>query len=317
MKFIKTNINFLSKDGKTEINGIMWKPFEKEAIGVIQICHGMCEYIEQYYEFGQTFADMGFVVCGIDFLGHGNTAKSREELGYFAKKDGYKILIEDINMLTDIMKNIYPNIPYFMLGHSMGSFAARIFAAKYGDKIDGLLLSGTRDGVAVIDFGILLAGLQKIIYGEKHRSSFLNKLTILSFSRKIKNKKTNADWLSTDSNHVSKWRADRRSKFVFTVSGFCDLFKMIKICNSGGSIKKIPKSLPIYIFSGKNDPVSNFGKGISKLESIYRKHKLKNVFVKLYPNGRHCMLMEKNRDEVYDDIFRFLVICGIKADRRD
>ena len=315
MKFIKTNVNFLSKDGETKINSVIWKPMDKEVLAVLQICHGMCEYTEQYSEFAQTFADMGILVCGIDFLGHGMSVRNSEHLGYFAKRDGWKILIEDTNKLTDMMKKSYPKVPYFVLGHSMGSFAARIFAAEYGYKIDGLLLSGTRDRIPVIDFGIFLAEAQKLVYGDMYRSLFLNKITVASFARRIKNKKTNSDWLSTDIEQVNKRRVDKLSRFVFTSSAFSDLFRMIKLCNSKKVISRMPKNLPVYIFSGKNDPISDFGRGIINLERIYKKQGIKNVYVKLYENGRHCMLLEKNRDEVYEGIYRFLIICGLKLNR--
>lgn len=307
MKYDFEEFFFDSKNGKNKIRAKLIFPTNGHNIkGIIQFSHGMCEYIEKYDDFIRFVVDNGFVFACNDHLGHGKSVNNENEFGFFADKDGYKYLIEDLHTLTQIVKNKFPSKPCFLIGHSMGSFIARCYAAKYGSEIAGLMICGTMGPQWMVDAGIQLADTIIKKKGNLYRSKKLDKLSFEFANINFEPVKTKYDWICSDENVVKKHAEDKISSFIFTVSGFKDLFYLVKMCNDEKNIKNTPKDLPIFIFSGDMDPVGENGVGVRKVYELYKKIGVKEIELKLYPEKRHEMLNETNKECVYNDILNWI-----------
>lgn len=307
MNYDAEEVVFESSNKLNKVHGKIMIPQTKNSVkGIIQFSHGMCEYFDKYSEFAEFMISNGYIFCGHDHIGHGESINSDNERGFFAEKDGYKYLIEDTYKMTSLVKSRYSELPYFLLGHSMGSLIARCYAAKYGNKIDGLLLCGTIGPQWTIDGGIQLADRIIKRHGKFYRSKTLDKLSFEFANINFEPIKTRYDWTCSDEEVVNKHLHDNKSNFIFTASGYKDLFYLIKMCNEEKYIKNTPKNLPIFLFSGDMDPVGENGIGIKKVVELYEKVGLKNIDVKLYHGKRHEMLNEVNKDEVFSDILNWL-----------
>lgn len=301
------NIVFDSSNGINKVHGKILVPNDVDNIkGIVQFSHGMCEYFDKYDEFADFLILNGYIFCGNDHIGHGDSVNSVDERGFFADEDGYKCLIEDLYTMTKIVRDKFPNLPLFLLGHSMGSFIARCYAAKYGDKIDGLLLCGTMGPQWAVDGGIQLANQIIKKKGKMYRSKKLDKLSFEFANIQFEPVKTKYDWTCSDENMILRYLNDKKIDFIFTVSGFKDLFYLVKKCNDEKYIKNTPKDLPIYFFSGDKDPVGENGAGVRKVVELYKKIGVKDIEFKLYKDKRHGMLHETNRKEVYNDILNWI-----------
>lgn len=282
-----------------------FNPLLSEYKAVIQLVHGMEEHIGRYADFAEFLADEGYIVFGHDHLGHGNTAKIKRDFGYFSDKNGWEILCKDIHIYQNAISSLYPNIPYILFGHSMGSLLVRTYVTKYSDKLDGLIISGTSGQ----KFGLSIAKSQtKIIEafrGRRYRSKYIKNLVTGSFNRKFKPNLTEADWISSDEENVQKYLADPLCSSTFTVSAYYELISGTQYLSRQKNINKTP-NIPILIFSGDKDPVGANGKGVNRVYRMLKKAGVEDVTLKLFHNGRHEMLNEVNKDEVYDLIKRWL-----------
>ena len=282
-----------------------FNPLLSEYKAVIQLVHGMEEHIGRYADFAEFLADEGYIVFGHDHLGHGNTAKIKRDFGYFSDKNGWEILCKDIHIYQNAISSLYPDIPYILFGHSMGSLLVRTYVTKYSDKLDGLIISGTSGQ----RFGLSIAKLQtKIIEafrGKRYRSKYIKSLVTGSFNRKFKPNLTEADWISSDEENVQKYLADPLCSSTFTVSAYYELISGTQYLSRQKNINKTP-NIPILIFSGDKDPVGANGKGVNRVYRMLKKAGVEDVTLKLFHNGRHEMLNEVNKDEVYDLIKRWL-----------
>ncbi|NLA25148.1 MAG: alpha/beta hydrolase, partial [Bacteroidales bacterium] len=239
-----------------------------------------------------------------DHRGHGQTAGDPEKTGYFADKNGWWKVVEDLHQIIKIAKNENPDQKVFLLGHSMGSFLSRTYVCKRGPEIQGLILSGTgKNPNIVLSFGRIFAKIVAKLKGANHRSIALDKLSFEAFN---KNYNSPFQWLSRDKAKVDEYIADPYCGKVFTPSFFLDLFEGLKYIANIKNLKNIPKDLPIFIVSGDDDPVGNYGKGVKKVFGLYEKAGLKNLEMKLYEGARHEILNETNREEVYADILNWL-----------
>lgn len=307
MEYKVEEIYFKSSNGKNDVYAKILSPIDSRKIkGIVQFCHGMCEYFDKYMEFHKFMLANGYVVCGHDFIGHGMSVKNNSELGFFAEKDGYKFLIEDTKKMSDIVRERYPYEPLFLLGHSMGSLVARNYAAKYGDSLKGLLLCGTVGPQPLIDSAINLSNLIISRKGERYRSRKLYQIALDYANINFKPISFKYDWTTSDKAEVEITANDEKQHFLFTASAYRDLFKLIKLANSDRVIRTIPKDLPIHFFSGMQDPVGEKGTGVRKAVNLYKLAKIKNISIKLYPGCRHEMLRERNREEVYKDVLDFI-----------
>lgn len=291
-----------SSDGKTKIHAIKWIP-ENEIKAVMQISHGMLEHIERYEEFAEYMADHGVLVTGNDHIGHGNSVLGEEYRGYFGEEDGNMVLIKDMHALMGIIKDQYPDKPYFILGHSMGSFLTRQFITLYGNEIDGTVISGTgQQPLGVIKFGMLVTKLIALFKGWNYRSKFVNFLALGGNNNKFKPARTKFDWLTRDDDIVDDYISDSRINFIFTLNGFYNMFNGMLRMNEQEKLEQIPKDLPLTFISGENDPVGRFGKDVIKVFNLYKNLKLSNISMKLYKGDRHEVLNELDREQIFEEI---------------
>jgi len=239
-----------------------------------------------------------------DNLGHGKTAK-QNELGYIAEKNGYRHLVEDVNRFYYAVYQKYPYKNYVLMGHSMGSFIARIAAIKHREDVDKLIICGTGGPMLAAPFGYGISEIIKLIYGEKHCSGLMETLMFGFYNKKFEGI-SQYDWLTKDREIVEKYENDKFCTFSFTVSAIIDLLKLTIISNSPYWFKNIDKKLPVLIISGEDDPVGNYGRGVKKVFKKLRKEELLNVNMFLYENCRHEILNDSWKEETLKDIIDFV-----------
>jgi len=296
---------FQSTDGVHTLRYDTFAP-EGEPKGILQISHGMCEYIGRYADFAGFLCERGFFVCGNDHLGHGRQAARAGELGYFADKDGWKLLSEDLHLLTVQMKQRFPGVPYFLLGHSMGSFVARRYLVRYGKELSGAVIMGTSGGNPALDLGIRLSSRACRRHGPKSRSALIDKLSMGGNNRLFKGEHDLHSWLTKDREIRTRYASDPLCSFSFTVSGYRDLFSLLQSVSAPEWAEQVPKDLPILLTSGEDDPIGANGRGVRKVYGRLEAAGVKDVALKLYPGDRHEILNETDRKQVYADIAEFL-----------
>lgn len=295
---MKREFFYPSKDGHTQIHAIEWIP-EGEVRGVLQIAHGMVEFIDRYDRFASFMASKGFYVTGNDHLGHGKSVTDENQLGYFAKHDGNLCVIGDMGQLREDTQKKYPDVPYFLLGHSMGSFLARQFIEMYGEGLSGAIIMGTGyQPMATLNMGIALTGILQKLRGDHFRSKLINNTALGSYNKAFEPARTKSDWLTKDKAIVDAYEANPLNQFMFTVNGYNNMFRGIRFAQRQENLDKIPKDLPILVISGEMDPVGDFGKGPKTVADTYRDTGIRDVTLKLFPDDRHEILNELDRESV-------------------
>ena len=294
------DIYFPSHDGRTTIHACIWKP-EGEIKGVVQIIHGMAEYAARYAPFAE------FLACADDHLGHGQSVYTKQDYGYFNKQGEPSMVIADIRALHLAVKKQTEGKPYFILGHSMGSFFCRKYISLYGGEFDGAIImgSGFKDALT-LNSALCFVGISSFFRGARHRSGFIKKLAFGSYNKKFKPARTQNDWLSKNTDNVDKYEADGLCGFSFTNNGYKVLFGIIKDACSQKTIDAVPKDLPVYFVSGADDPVGDYGKGVNKAYNKFVKAGVKDVNVKLYEDARHEILNDDCKEQVQNDILNFI-----------
>ena len=295
---MKQEFFYPSGDGMTQIHAIEWIP-ETEVRGILQIAHGMVEFIDRYDRFAKFMASHDFYVVGNDHLGHGKSVTGESQLGYFAKHDGNACVLGDMQQLREETRKKYPDVPYFLLGHSMGSFLARQFIEKFGEGLSGAIIMGTGyQPMATLNLGIALTSVLQRLRGGYYRSTMINNMVLGSYNASFKPGRTNCDWLTKDEAIVDAYVANPLNQFVFTVNGYNNMFRGIRYAQRQANLERIPKNLPILVISGQNDPVGEFGKGPEIVAETYRKTGIQDVTLKLFPDDRHEILNELDKDAV-------------------
>jgi alpha-beta hydrolase superfamily lysophospholipase len=304
---ITDTFTFKGSDGK-EIFSRKWLPETDIKIkAVIQIAHGMAEHSARYEGFAKALTENNFGVYANDHRGHGQTACSIENLGFFADKNGWDLVVNDMEQLTRTIKVNHPKTPVFLLGHSMGSFLTRDYMFSYSDNINGVILSATACDPGLSGYAAMaISKIESILKGKEAKSPLLDKLFFGDFNKAFKPNRTEFDWLTRDNAVIDRYINDPYCGTVFKAGCFNDLLKGIKKINKVSNIQKVPKSLPVYFFAGSKDPVGYFTKGVKKVYKAYKYAGIKDLTLKFYEGGRHEMLNETNRDEVYKDIINWL-----------
>lgn len=294
---------FRSRDGIHDICYHVWFP-EAEPKAIIQIAHGMCEHSQRYKKFAEFLCGRGFIVCANDHLGHGDSVSSEDELGYFAEKDGWETAVRDMHSLTLIMKKQNPDLPYFLFGHSMGSFLARAYTTWFGSELEAVVYCGTAGPMKAAEALLLAVDAAKKAHDPYYKSSTINKLAFGSYNKRIQNRRTDFDWLSRDERVVDAYIADPRCGFVFTLNGFENLGRLLWFISQPKWFSTMRKDLPILLIAGDADPVGAYGEGVKKVFNKLVGASC-SAHIKLYEGARHELTNETCRSEVFKDVSEF------------
>lgn len=303
---IKNEFYYPSADGKTQIHAVEWKP-ETEVKGVIQIAHGVTEYILRYEDFANFFTQKGFVVVGNDHLGHGQSITKDSKPMYFGSSGSWNFVVKDMNTCKKEISKKYPNVPYIMLGFSLGSFLLRTYLIDYNDdKIDGAIIMGTG---YIPNFKIAIAKMmanneaKKV--GEENTSPVIKSLTFETYNKLFRPNRTDFDWLCSNDEELDKYIVDPLRGESYSAGLFREMLSGMQYTSNMKNINKMNKKIPIFLLSGDKDPVGEFGKGVIKTYNIFKKSGIENIDIKLYPNLRHDILHEKCKDTIYIDIYKW------------
>ena len=309
MSYIHRDVTFPSSDGKNTIHAELFVPSDNNISAVVQISHGMMDYIGRYRGMAEAFCKSGIALCGHDHLGHGDSVKTPDDYGFFASRGGYNFVIDDVKGMNDLIRREFPGVPVVLLGHSMGSFIARLYAVRYADSIDGLIIHGTAGPNPATGAGKLLVKILRAIKGERHRSKFVCSLADGGYNKGFDPAEGSGAWLTRDPSMVADRVGNPKNDFIFTLAGYEDLFTFLGNCNAKDWFVGFPKKLPTLVISGEDDAVGGFGKGVRYVYDNLKKNGA-DVELKLYEGARHELFMETNREEVFSDLIKW--VGGVK-----
>lgn len=280
---------------------------ETEVKAVLVIVHGMAEHAQRYDSFAEYLVSENYAVYAYDQRGHGKTAGSIENLGFFAEQDGWQKVTDDLQLIVSKAKEENPGKKIFVMGHSMGSFITRTYICQYSQNIDGVILSGTAGSAGALGkIGKALTCIISAIKGKRSLSPLLDKMSFGDFNKSFAPNRTKFDWLSRDNSEVDKYVNDPYCGTVFSIGFFNNLMNGLEYANNIKYAQKVRNDLPMYIFSGGNDPVSKNAKQIPDVFEMYKKADINDIFMKIYDNARHETLNETNKKEVYADVLNWL-----------
>lgn len=309
-----TTLHFDSSDGQTTIRALRWEPAGEAAsapAGIVQIAHGMVEHVERYDDFARYLAANGYVVCAADHIGHGESVSSPERRGELPE-NGAQVMVNDVHTLRAMTSRAYPaDTPYFLFGHSMGSFIVRSYLARYGQGLAGAIICGTgQQPIALSKFAAALSrniGRRK---GFEYRSSFIDNLAMGGYGKAIKDARTPFDWLNTDPAKVDEYIADPACGMMFSVGGYASLTDLTAEVAGKACAAAVPDGLPVLFIAGAEDPVGDCGKGVRAAADAMANLSKARVTTKIYEGMRHEILNEPRHEEVYVDVLKWLVQNG-------
>lgn len=281
-----------------------WAP-EGDAKAVVQITHGMQEHAGRYAQTAEALCKAGYVVYANDQQGHGKTAGSLERYGKVDPR-GYEGILDDMRRLTERAREENPGLPVFLMGHSWGSFMTQAYCQRWGQELKGAVLSGTNGKNPLVKPGVLLARMVVSLRGGDTTAVLLQHLSMGHFNKKFGSDPKGHEWISRDPEVVKEFEADPFCGGDFPNGFFLMLVELLSNTWDRASEARIPKDLPVYMFAGSDDPVGLETEGIVALLDRYRDMGIRDLSHKFYPDGRHEMLMETNREEVWADLIAWL-----------
>ena len=297
---------FPSTDGKTSLHALMWKP-EAPPRAIVQIAHGICEYVGRYSAFAAFLAENGFLVVGNDHLGHGKSWQDPQREGLFAEQNGWQTVVNDMEALRVRIAGEYPGLPYFLLGHSMGSFLARTYLIRFPGRLAGAVISGTgQQAAGTVKMGRAMCRFLGKIKGSGYRSAMVKQIAFGSYSKNFQPARTENDWISSDNEVVDAYCADPGTQFLPTVTLYGDMMDGILFMADPANQKKMDKSTPIFFIAGALDPVGEEGKGVQRSYQGFVDAGCTDVRIKLYEGGRHEVLNEVFKKDVWNDVLGWL-----------
>ena len=311
MNYNFEEITYPSSDGKNTVYAEIYTPKLKTAKGIVQLSHGMTDHPGRYMSLIEHLTGEGYIFAGNHHLGHGRTAATEEDFGFFASKGGIDYILSDLHSFNKYLRNTYPALPLVLLGHSMGSFIARLYVCRHPHSMRGVIIHGTGGPNPLAPLGKLVARGVGLFRTERARSRLITSLAFGSYNRRFDKSEGSTAWLSRDTAAVAGKKDDPLASFTFTASAYRDLFDMLESSNKKAWYREYPKDMRTLIMSGDADPVGNYGKGVNY---VYRHLMLEgctDVSLKLYPDCRHELFNEINKDEIFADMTAWL--RGVKA----
>jgi len=303
--YTKERGSFSGSNGVDTVSYLTYTP-EGEPKAIVQIAHGMAEHFGRYHAFAEYLVREGFVVCGNDHLGHGETAPGPEDFGYFGEKNGWINMMDDLHLLTLKMKQRYGDLPYFLIGHSMGSLLARAYLTYYGKELSGTVLIGTSGDNPAAKAALPLINLISSMKGDRHRSELIYYLAFGNYNKRYEKGSRKLAWMSQDNEVLDAFRADPKCNFILTVAGFRDLMKVLLYVSRKNWAAEVPQKLPVILLSGDMDPVGGFGEGTRQVFKQLQMAKIEDLSLKLYPGLRHEILNEPGNEQIYKDILEWI-----------
>ena len=303
---VRNEFTFLSADGKTPIHAVEWLP-EGQARAVLQISHGVSEYILRYEPFAEYLTARGFAVAGHDHLGHGQSVAEGSARLYFGPRGSWNWVVDDIDQRRNLAKAKFPQVPYFLMGHSMGSFLARTYLIRYPGAVDAAVIMGTGQmSPAIIAGGKAVAAEEAHRVGEDQTSSLVDKLAFGAYNKRFAPNRTGFDWLSLNQDNVDRYMADPLCGGNATIGLFREMLGGLSFIAKPENLKRMNLNIPVLFISGEMDPVGDCGEGVKRAFESFRKAGVRDVSLKLYPELRHEILNETCRETVYEDIYQWL-----------
>ena len=305
---------FPSADGVSTIHAVKWMPDSGQVVAVLQLVHGMVEYIERYEDFAKFLNTKNIAVIGHDHIGHGDSVSSEEEWGIMHAEHPSDVMVEDIFSNYKIGKEQFPDKPYFILGHSMGSYMLRKFLSVKADELEGLdgaIIMGTgteQDGT--IKLGLNMISFIAAFRGVDHRSKMLAKLQYGAPYKEFDTDGTGdrtKSWLNRDVDMVNKYYADPKCTYLFSLNGYRGLMEAVLFDNQQENINKMRKDIPIFFTSGSMDPVGGLSEGVKAAKAKFDEAGIEDVDIKLYEGYRHEILNEIGKEVVYNDIYEWIM----------
>ena len=303
---VRNEFTFLSADQKTPIHAVEWLP-EGDVRAVLQISHGVSEYILRYEPFAEYLVARGFAVVGHDHLGHGGSVRPDSTPMYFGPKGSWSWVVRDIETRRALAQERFPSLPYFLLGHSMGSFLARTYLIRYPGKVDGAVLMGTGQMAPIlIAGGKAVAAAESLRIGESNASPLVQMLAFGTYNKIFAPNRTGFDWLSVNTENVDRYIADPLCGGDPSIGLFREMLGGMSFIAQPDELKKMDMTTPILFISGEMDPVGGCGKGVQRACASFQKAGVQDVSLKLYPELRHEILCETCRETVFEDVFQWL-----------
>lgn len=303
---VRSEFTFLSSDGNTQLHAVQWLP-EGEVRAVLQLVHGVAEYIMRYEPFAAFLTEHGFAVVGHDHLGHGLSVAEGAPRLYFGPKGSWDWVVSDVRTLQEQTRQQFPHIPYFILGHSMGSFLLRTYLARYPGTVDGAILMGTTHmNAAALAVARLFVALEIARGGEQNPSATVMKLSFGTYNRKFAPNRTPYDWVTLSRITVDAYLTDPMCGENPSMGLFREMLTGMTIMGRPETIRKMDPNLPTLFVSGAMDPVGDFGRGVEKAFRLFQTNGMRKVSMKLYPNLRHEILNEDCKEDIFRDLLHWL-----------
>lgn len=304
---VRSEYFFTSSDGKTLIHVNQWTPVNRKILGVVQIAHGVAEYGARYAPFAEFLCYHGFVVVANDHLGHGKSLIENRPMVYLGDKNGWENVVDDMEKIRERTAKVFPEAPYFLFGHSMGSFLARTHLIRYPGKLSGCILCGTGHmNSLIVAGGKFVADSEIRKVGPTAYSQKADTLAFGAYNKRFAPNRTHFDWVSLNEENVDAYIADPLCGGKTTLGLFRDMMGGIGLICDQKNINKMDRELPVFFIAGDQDPVGDMGKGVERAYGAFKKAGIRDVSIKLYHGLRHEILNEKTRQYVYRDVLDWL-----------
>ena len=304
---IRSEYYFTSSDGKTLIHVNQWTPLNREIRGVVQIAHGVAEYGARYEKFARFLCQNGFVVVANDHLGHGQSVVEGCPMVYFGDENGWEHVVNDMESIRERTARVFPEKPYFLFGHSMGSFLARTHLIRFPGRLSGCVICGTGHmNSVIVAGGKLVADGEIKKLGRRAYSEKADKLAFGAYNKRFAPNRTAFDWVSLNEENVDAYISDPLCGGKTTLGLFRDMMGGLGIITNQSNLEKMDKNTPVFFIAGDQDPVGDMGKGVEKACGCFKKAGMRDVSIKLYHGLRHEILNEKTNQYVYRDVLGWL-----------